>query len=250
MDLDNLTTIITCKNRTRNLSYCLGSISTCIHRPQVIVVDFGSDKPVTEITRSYPWVRMIRVMNDTRIFHKSRAINIGIKNTRTKFLCITDVDQVFQANFFYAVKSVLEKDNSSFVMCPTFFLKQLPKNITPLNIRENYKKLLTLAKKSGVAPHGDGCCNGLLTSVALSIGGYDENYIGYGAEDSDFALRSIMFGNKKVWLHKLTTMVHLPHEKKGDYYKKDVFMKNKNLFFSKVKSRDIVANKNKPWGML
>ena len=103
--------------------------------------------------------------------------------------------------------------------CNTFFLKQIPKDVTVENIRKNYNRLLILAKQGGIKPRGDGCCNGILTAKAKKIRGYDESYIGYGAEDSDFALRALLFGANKKWIHKKTNMIHLPHLKVGKYYK-------------------------------
>lgn len=239
-----MTIIIACKNRHTNLDFCLSSISQGTVVPNTIVVDFGSNPP---IQTNHKFVNIIHV-NDSSMFHKARALNIGIRKSTSKFVCITDTDQIFQRNFFEQVKTVLTANTSAFVMCKTYTLRSIPANITPDTVQSNYDELLTLAKASGIALHGEGCCNGVSRAWVTSVGGFDEYYKGFGAEDSDLMLRAHWSKMPRIWINDRTTMIHLPHEKCGEYYEKSVFDKNKNYFLSKKKSKKITANDKKQWG--
>jgi len=243
----NMTAIIACKNRTKNLKYCLASIDACTPRPNTVVVDFGSTDNLADIIH-YPWLSIIRVDRGTKIFHKARALNIGIRAVKTKFMCITDADQIFAKNFFGVVHKRLVNNSRIFVMCHTYFLTKIPKGVTPDNIADNYPKLVKNLR--GSKTHGDGCCNGVLTRWVKRVRGYDEQYIGYGAEDSDFASRAELSGFKRTWIHKATTMIHLPHPKAGKYYDQKVFKRNRKMFFKKQRTREKIVNKDKQWGKL
>jgi len=248
----NLTAIITCKNRLDNLKLCLASIRACGPRPRTIVVDFGSDTPV-EFPEYKSWVRIIRVTRDTDLFHKARAINIGIKNVTTRFLCITDADQMFQPNFFGVVKQTLQKIPNTFVMCKSHFLPTMPAFTSFSCNGKEYYKFLEKAKQSGILPHGDGCCNGVSTKWALNAHGYDESYVGYRAQDSDFALRAVASGLQKVWVTNSTSTIHLPHKRIGEYYSNDFVVKNKKMFYATravISKKLVIANKKNVWGQL
>ena len=244
----DLTVLIARKDRGKNLSYCLASIAACKPVPPVLVVDFGSAKALC--FPQYPWLSIIRGKRKTDFFHKARALNIGIRKIKTKYLCIVDADQIFSPNFFSVVYRRLVKTPKVFVMCRTYFLRKIPNEITPNNLRRNYEHLLHLAKTSGLKYHGDGCCNGVRTDWAKSVRGYDESYYGYGGEDSDFALRAKLAGFHHMGIEKYVSMVHLPHAKKGMYYNKDIFMKNKKRYRNKVKTEEIIANVEENWGNL
>lgn len=244
-----MTVLIACKNRTKNLKYCLASVNNSVRVPQTLVVDFGSDTVLSNVIR-YPWLSIVRTTRDTKMFHKARALNIGIRRIKTKYLCITDADQIFSPDFFSVVYAVLSKGKKAFIMCKTYFLRAIPEDVVPDNLGKNYKRLLQLAKNSGLKQHGDGCCNGVSTKWAQAVNGYDEAYRGYGGEDSDFALRAKFAGFRRVEISKRVSMVHLPHVKDGKYYNKNVFKKNKRRYYEKERTKEIVANKEIEWGKL
>lgn len=255
--LIDLTAVIASKGRTKNLAHCVASALSCNPMPKIIVVDFGNATPLSTVLPDVPQLRIIRVNRDTELFNKPRALNIGIKSVDTKYLCITDADQVFGSNFFGVVYAELENIPRCIVFSKTYFLPEAPKLLTPEKVRGMYKRLLALAKNGGGKPRGYGCCHGSLTSWFLKVHGYDEAYVGWGAEDRDLEVRAGFDGLKARWVHTKATMVHLPHPKRGAYYNNEYFEKNMKLYeyrrdlTDKSKKIDnIVVNKNRPWGEL
>lgn len=244
------TVIIAVKDRHRNIRYCLASISLCTPRPkEVIVVDFGSKFPVNKIARSLNFVRVVRVNRNTKKFHKARALNIGIKHAKTKFVCITDADQIFRKNFFGVVNSTLTKNPNSFVKCITYFLNNedlLPSD--PRNIMSAYPKILRYAKKHGRKPFGEGNCQGMLLDWVMSVRGHDERYIGWGYEDSNMTLRATRAGLRTTWVSQKTGMVHLPHPRDPEYFHMPSIQKSLSMF--KNEPQPMVANQDIEWGQL
>jgi len=239
-----LTALIACKNREANLTHCLVSIEQCTPRPSVVIVDFGSKVPVHTFAKKYPWVTTIRVTRKTDLFHKARALNIGLRTIRTPFFCATDTDQIFQPNFFGVVLSTLLNKKRSVVLCKSYFLKVHPKPA------ETYEQLLEKAKASTTKVHGEGCCTGLWTKWAQNTHGWDEAYVGYGAEDSDVILRANLCKFSTVWVNKRTSTIHLPHPKTGVYYSnKAYFAENKRRYLLRKLNKDIIVNTHTPWGV-
>jgi hypothetical protein len=138
-------------------------------------------------------------------------------------------------------------------MCKTYSLLRYPDVVSFDHKGVAFSSLLQEAKHSGVPLHGDGCCNGVSTKWAVSVHGYDETYVGYRAQDSDFALRAIFGGLKKTWIEGVANMVHLPHSRVGDYYSNTYKVTNKAKYKKKTKmlaKKILVANTRIDWGRL
>ena len=248
--MKDLTVLLAYKDRRKNLEYCLSSINNCDPRPpKVVLVDFGSDQPVRYLEEQYSWLRVIDRINNTSVFHKSRALNIGIKKIHTKYICATDVDQIFSNNFFSVVLNTLQL-GGKLVMCKTHEVKTaLPKWFKKPVTKDVYNRLLASIPKRKL--RGEGCCLGFPTKWARKVRGWDERYIGYGAEDSDFMLRATLSGLDRVWVQKQTSLIHLPHEKTSVYYATNVFKRNKQIYLARKNvKKDTVVNTDIVWGTL
>jgi len=246
----DLTVVIACKDREKHLSYCLSSLSNQDTVPKVVIVDFGSSNSLIPFSSLYDFVRVIRVNRNTKIFHKARAINIGIKETDTKWFCSTDADQIFATNFFSVVYNQLRRNKKYMVLCRTYFLRYKI-NDDPIHIQKQYDALLARCRQDKhTKMHGEGCCIGLPTAWLRHVNGWDERYIGYGAEDSDVIYRARIAGFKPVLLNNLTSMIHLPHGKNSVYYNQTTyFAKNKKLYSECKTKKQVVVNVGKSWGM-
>jgi predicted glycosyltransferase involved in capsule biosynthesis len=107
-----------------------------------------------------------------------------------------------------------------------------------------------LARESGKKVGGDGCCIAFPKAQAIDIGGWDEEYRGYGKEDSDIRLRMHYSGLEKVSVFKKTTMIHLPHGILKEYHNNEFRMKFARRYYEKKRSGEIIANEGKLWGQM
>lgn len=238
----NISVVISVKNRPRNLDWCIESIRCNTQIPKIIIVDFGSDVPVC-----IKDVEVIRVDRNTQVFHKARAVNIGLKAVKTPYVCVTDSDQIFQSNFFELANDAVNTIQNVFITCGTFrlFEKDI-KGMTAACLKKDYMLLRSRARKNGCM-YGDGCFHAAATSWFLSTGGYDEQIIGWGFEDSDMNWRAKTLGKRFRRLYHHTSTLHLPHPRKGAYY--DAAWDNRKYYLSKVSMKITSANQGKPWGM-
>jgi glycosyltransferase involved in cell wall biosynthesis len=249
--LKDLTVVIACKDRDENLSLCLSSIVHCNPRPNgIYLVDFGSHTNLRVKYKAYfPYVVVIRVTSCTDTFHKARAINIGLKAVRTKYVCFTDTDQIFDPGVFGVVNHMCARYTKPFIYSSTYSIKSgIPHGVTPENVTSKYGELLELAKTES-RPYGDGCLHAVKTGYAKTIHGYEEGFVGWGPEDSDF--RRMAKKNKLTFIDitKNTTMIHLPHAKTGAYYSKAIYTKNLALYRHRRKIGARSSNDGNSWGL-
>jgi len=184
-----------------------------------------------ELENEYKWLRVVRVDVAPK-FNKAKALNLGIDAVKTEFTCLTDIDQIFQPNFFNILSNASNKN--VFVKCKTYFAKK-PPSFPPHQINNmKYHMYLNWVKKNPQRePHGEGCCQCFSTDKLRQIGGHDERYDGWGYEDKDLELRARALGLSIVWVDTLTSMIHLPHDRNKNYFNHALIRKNKQLFESK-----------------
>lgn len=246
----DLTAIIACKDRIRNLAFCIKSISLCNPRPNLLLIDFANADPLVMFKKTYPWIDVIRVDRKVEVFHKARALNIGIRYAKDTHICLTDADQIFQPNFFGAVRKELNVPNT-FAMCDTAFLPVFP---SALGVREytnaTYAKLYKLAKRGHKRPHGEGCCHAVARDWLLNVQGLDERYIGWGFEDKDLVVRAGHANLSIIRLEETTSMVHLPHGRDKIYFNKYYRLRNEKMYLAACRKKRAVANKPDEWGNL
>lgn len=235
----NLTALIAVRDREHNLMFCLASINACKPRPHVVLVDYGSKVSLKSLEDVYPWLHVVRVESGKSPFNKSAALNIGLRHVVTRWVCATDADQVFQINFFGAVEEALKKKPKCMVICRTWGLQSLPDGFRPSDIPAKLPGLFNLAHRGRL--YGEGCCNAMDSEWARDIGGWDENFNGWGGEDSDFMRRGKQCG--LVWhrIEEATEQIHLPHVRSGAYYAKTTVAENRAYYHRRRSAGRVLA---------
>lgn len=257
--LKYLSLVICCKDRERNLSYCLQSVKRNTVVPNVVIVDFGSKKNLMYLEREHPFVKVIRVKTSTEVFSKPRGYNIAIKRSKSNHMCFTDADQLFQDNFFEELNNtIITNPKKIFITCKTRRIRK-ELQFKKEEVHTYYPALLATALKEERL-YGDGCCFCIDTSWLKKVRGYDEAYIGHGAQSSDIRLRAYYSGYTQRGLTRQTSTLHMPHEKFGDYYDASIDKRNRNRYHKKrvhykkiarrITLEKLAANTNTSWGVL
>ena len=168
----------------------------------VIFVDYGSDFEISasikELTQQYEFVKYIYSFNINKPWSRSKAINIGLRFVETEYVFIADIDIIFHNTFIATLSNFKNKDQNVY-----FQVGYLDKyENKELKEFESY----TIVSKS--IPEGQGLSFFSLNSL-LTIGGFDEFFHFWGAEDEDVHLRlqnagfsSRFYDNKILLLHQ------------------------------------------------
>jgi len=162
--------------REKNLKQLLSNIKKQTYKDyELILVEMLFDKPSELNIENCNHICLRYPQNDK--FNKSWAINVGVRNSKYNGLFVIDSDIMFGDDYFQKVVD-FAKDN------PKFFMGY--SKIHYETGRDNPEKRVhvqSYLKAAGGVWYAD-------KDFFWSIGGMNETYFGYGAEDNDFWQRA------------------------------------------------------------
>lgn len=210
---------------------------------EIVLSDFGSrassEKELRAAAADFD-VRVVRT-ETTELWNRSRALNIGIRKARGKYVLCTDADMIFAPNFLKTlIETQRSHDDRAFVVCRC---RDLPESLPEQPWRlEDFPELLAEApyrKKLGT-----GACQMATRDFFHSLRGYDEGFKFWGMEDNDMRFRAIRSGLQLDWVHERTAMLHQWHP--SDRGKKPLrkFLNDVRFHVTKYKRR----KNTKGWG--
>lgn len=228
MDSQQRTNLITAvaviKNRDRQRAEnFISSLKNQTIPCDIIVVDFGSDD-ISWYDEVFKDVILIRVTRDTKDFNKSRALNIGFKAAKTKYIISTDIDNKFALNFVEEILNAL-KTPKTVVLCRRWDTNSAGQEI----------------ELHSVGAYG--VCFAIEREWMMKVHGYDEFYTYWGKEDDDIFHRAVQDGYNPVWIHNKTKIIHQWHPVVIHH----TLTQNEEYF--KIPNKPLIRNKDK-WGKL
>jgi len=229
--------IITTYNSPNYLRVCLNSF---IHQTdknfEIIIADDGSTKETKNVIEKYKNnFRISHAWHEDQGFRAAKIRNEAVKLSTGEYLIFVDGDCIAFKDFVKNHRSLSEKgyfSRGNRVMASENFTKEIiNKNINinclcftkliKLRIQKKINRLVPffrikkypfrkILKKKW---EGAKTCNlGVWRNDFKKINGYDENYIGWGREDSDFVIRLINSGVYRKEAIFFTALLHLNHK--------------------------------------
>lgn len=203
-----LTIAITNRNRDlRIIENCLNSLANQSNiNFKVILVDYGSEiaylEELSEKLIQYNFVEFISCPVQYQLWNKSRAINIALKRTSTKFFLVGDIDLIFHSDFINKCLNYINDYDAIYFKYAFISREESKKNKT----FDEYEIDFFGGKEiTGTT---------LFVSETLKIlRGYDEFYHGWGAEDTDIHIRLNNFGRKISFIDNEVLIKHQWHPK-------------------------------------
>lgn len=162
-------------------------------------VVFGDEK------NTYPYfVDKHIILKDRTPFNKSWCVNVAVKQASHKDMIIIDADMQFGGDYFQKISDFI-KDRKFFVAYDTVRL---------LKGRDNINERLGKASDIKAAAHVWYCNK----DFYWEIGGMNEKYEGYGAEDTDMWRRAAhVLGGVDCMEYQLVHSYHHWHPKDSNF---------------------------------
>jgi len=222
--LDSVSIIITTYNRPDALDWVLGSVSMQSRIPnEVIVADDGSgistQKIVDKWKDSLPLI--VSWLPDNS-FRAARSRNAALLKASGDYIIMVDGDCLMPPRFvgnhimLAEPNAVVAGGRYLFGKHETDQLLSKPFDARQLSYRSLKFCSLPLGPIRDLRPQdwkqARTCNLGLWRSDALGVNGFDETYVGWGKEDSDFVFRLTHEHRLKIRSGRLATCVgHLHH---------------------------------------
>lgn len=186
--------VITHYNREHNLKNTLIGLDLQTLPPtEVIVVDLGDGISITD-NFGYP-LKIVQFYDVWQFIPLAAARNLGAEHSSTENLIFLDVDCIPSANFCEKMLAASVPNNALAMGSPRYMLTNKESGADEQILKAN-----SILHPCRPVVHGikEEKCYELFWSLCFSIstelfefvGGFDDHYEGYGAEDTDFALEA------------------------------------------------------------
>ncbi len=177
---------------------------------EIVLSDFGSDAPhraeLVGLAETHD-ARIVRT-DTVEVWNRARALNIGIRNARGRYVLCTDADMIFAPNFLRTLlRAQAADDDQALVLCQS---RDLPEALpdAPWAVDD----VPTLIAQSAFRERlGTGACQMAPRAFLERLRGYDEGYKRWGLEDTDMTFRAQRAGLTLRWVEDETAMMHQWH---------------------------------------
>lgn len=253
-----LSIVISHKNRIKQLQRCLNCLVTqkTDYEYEIIVVDGGSDKPVINTLKCLEKSDKIKVyfFNDEK-FNVSKYRNYGVKKCQGELITFLDADILVASDFVDIIcKKYMKKNNIVLIHTAYGFrinikdkLSNLFNTITDENIKDIVKIMeFSDFRDSAMEFYGEDLnCpapwvygwSGIISiskELFIKSGFFDENFKGWGSEDTDLAYR--LWNEKGRFIHEKDAFgIHVAHET-NNVKKENQNYLNRRFLYSKYKT--------------
>lgn len=203
-----ITVVLTYRNREFNIvKNCLDSLNHQTNKNfSVTLVNYGSTennkKSVIKLSKNYSFVSLLSCETEKQLWSKSKAINIALKQCKTPYFFVGDIDMIYRSDFVNTLYS-LKKEKQITYFQVGFLSETESKNKRSFSdYRINFK---SNKEATGMTLYH--------TEVLKYINGYDEFYHGWGSEDTDVHIRLLKAGFKVDFYDENVLMLHQWHPK-------------------------------------
>jgi GT2 family glycosyltransferase len=189
------------------------------HRPpdRYVIVDLGG--PPIEVVHRHPDtdVEVVPLPSDPSTLPLAAARNRGATSGDAAVTVFLDVDCIAPPSVIGSYRSAIVEQPGAIHCGPVGYL---PSGATPV---AGFEQLRRVAEFHDGRPHPDAACRramnyDLFWSLSFAVtgpvwsalGGFDEGYVGYGAEDTDLAMTARR-RHIPLWFHSHPTVFHLHH---------------------------------------
>lgn len=221
-----------CKNRLRNLAFNLNHLSTTdLVRDVIVLEQYSEHSNSLEVVDRFPNVNHIVFDLGKKTFNKSKLLNRYAETTKYDFIWMLDVDVYIDINY---VLSQLPPNVK--LVRPFELIQSLNKKETEHLFKTN---LISITESKRETNNAFGKYSFIIETNLLNvIGGYDEDYEGWGFQDLDLIKR---IPPKTYRGYTKNIAFHLFHHKAS----REKYNKNKSIFHKKGNFKKLVPRKKK-----
>ncbi|EAW0606229.1 glycosyltransferase [Campylobacter lari] len=252
--------IITTYNQKERLALVLDSVKNLEPLPdEVLIADDGSREDTAKLIQAYQKdfpCKLEHIWQEDKGFRAAASRNKAIKASKSEYIILIDGDMILEKNFigdhlkFASLKTILqgsrtilnEKESKELLSKNDFSLafdKKGFKNQRSIFLAKCIYKFSKLTKKffkKSQLVKGSKTCNmSFYKSDFEAIEGFNENFIGWGREDSEFVARFLFNDGVFKRLKFNALAYHIYHEENS----KNMLEINHQIYLDTIKNKKI-----------
>ena len=234
---DKFSLITIVKGREEHLHNQLIGVRRSSYIPDEIIIVAIDDTPVLEKFGDLP-IRLIHLKSSDKNLPVAKARNAGALAARYEHLIFLDVDCIPSGNFFTSLFDQGKKHRTLIMGNPRYLTLKISNNTNEkelhrLSIAHPHRPKINKLEHSPDWMLFWSLCFYIPTNLFLEIGGFDESYTGYGAEDTDLSLKLNQTG-KYDFLLSEAVVYHQQHPVYSPpVHQLDSIVTNAEVFYKK-----------------
>lgn len=180
---------------------------------RVLVLEADQTPHLKSIVSAYPYAEYLFVEDDNQTFHRTKYINVLLRQATSRYVAIWDADVIVRPEQVAQTLDRMEKEHVvlGYPYSGMFYLMDEDQST-----RFHKNPDLSAFQQKNLTPlMGRPACGGVYIvnrEVYLSIGGENEKYKGWGPEDAERLRRTQIIGLKAGWLSN-EPLYHLHHKR-------------------------------------
>lgn len=195
--------------RRRNLETVLHWIAP-LNVP-VLLLEADAQSGLDFYKEKFPNLEYIFVFDENKVFHRTKYINVLLRKAKTEIVAVWDADIIVPYPQVKETVDILAAGINTIMYPYDGKIIMLPSDVSN-GFRENMN--LEVVERLSLPPLlGRRSCGGIYfvnKTLYFSIGGENENYIGWGPEDAERLRRALIMGHRVEWL-SAGSAYHLYH---------------------------------------
>ncbi|EAJ6136488.1 glycosyltransferase [Campylobacter lari] len=252
--------IITTYNQKERLALVLDSVKNLEPLPdEVLIADDGSREDTAKLIQAYQKdfpCKLEHIWQEDKGFRAAASRNKAIKASKSEYIILIDGDMILEKNFigdhlkFASLKTILqgsrtilnEKESKELLSKNDFSLAfdkkgfKNQRNIFLAKCIYKFSKLTkNFFKKSQLVKGSKTCNMSFYKSDFEAIEGFNENFIGWGREDSEFVARFLFNDGVFKRLKFNALAYHIYHEENS----KNMLEINHQIYLDTIKNKKV-----------
>ena len=253
--------VISTYNSPETLSIIIDAVSKQVQLPnEIIIAEDGNEIETLKVIGFWEnkiSSKFIHIQQKDSGFRKALILNKAIQLSQSDYIIQIDGDCIPNEYFIY--DHIANAENGCYlygtrVHIKKKYISQLlwsyqNKNIRPIfsffspNIKKRFRKMRIPFLKYFYKPSGKishkfrGCNTSFWKKDFISVNGYDNEFIGWGREDSDLMIRLHNLGIKGKRVKFCAIVYHLDHNQKDEVG----FLKNNSIQIDSILNKKIRA---------
>jgi len=247
-----VTLVVTTYNNPSALRKVTESILHQTRLPdEVIIADDGSDENTAQVVKTFSTIApfpVFHVWHEDRGFRLAKIRNEAIKKCSGDYIIFLDSDCVVNRHFIK--DHLLLKEDGFFIQGKRLLISQNASEEFDDDIANSYSSLFKMGIQGHIKNRHHlirlplpfsiknkrlkgikGCNMGFFKKDLLAVNGFNEDFIGWGREDSELAVRLFKYGLRRKEYHFKAICFHLWHPS----YPKDTLVTNDSLLQRTIK---------------
>ena len=211
--------------RLRNLTQVITNYIKLSPEFKIIVVEQNGNGEVESLLKQYN-VTYLNLQLSTSLFHKTKLLNHAISKINSDYIIMSDADCILTQN---SIDSIRTEYNKGIILYPFSSVNYYTESNTRQFVKDIPVIQSMVNNKNLPIKRFTGLVNCFSKETFNKVGGFDEEFIGWGAEDDAFVIKCERLVGDVYRTSENAELIHLFHPKvdNSEYKKSEVFLNNK-----------------------